>query len=86
MLRITATQHSNTATLQLEGRITGKWIHELRRECEKSLARQSGVILDLLGVTFVDDEGITVLKALREDGIELRAYSQFLSMLLDEEP
>ena len=56
MLKITTiAKDEKTVTLQLEGRIVGQWVHEVRRECEKGLAESSKVILDLSGVTFVND-------------------------------
>ena len=86
MLKITAMSvDDETVALKLEGRIVGQWVHEVHRECEKGLAGGSKVILDLSGVTFVDDQGIKVLKALKEDRVLLVRCSPFLSALLEEE-
>jgi len=85
MLKITTiAKDEKTVTLQLEGRIVGQWVHEVRRECEKGLAQSSKVILDLAGVIFVNDQGIKVLKALKEYRVLLVRCSPFLSALLEE--
>jgi len=86
MLKITTiAKDDKTVTLQLEGRMVGPWVQEVRRECEKGLAVSSKVILDLSGVTFVNDQGIKVLKALKgEDTVLLVCCSLFLSALLEE--
>ncbi len=86
MLKIsTIAKDDKTVTLQVEGRIVGQWVQEVRRECEKGLAESSKVILDLSGVSFVNDQGIKVLKALEgEDTVLLVGCSLFLSALLEE--
>lgn len=86
MLKITAIPEDNeTVTLQLEGRIVREWVDEVRRECERSLAERSRVILDLSGVTFLDDQGIKLLKTLEGDCVRLSRCSTFLAALLKEE-
>jgi len=50
----------------VEGRLTGRWVEELRRTCQLH-AINGGVqlVLDLADVSFADAEGIKLLKELR---------------------
>ena len=50
----------------MEGRLTGRWVEELRRTCQLH-AINGGVqlVLDLADVSFADAEGIKLLKELR---------------------
>ena len=75
MLRITVHDNRQALTFQLEGRLAGPWLRELE-ECWKStLAQQRKSILrvDLTGVTFIDDAGMTCLAAMYRQGAELVA-------------
>ena len=82
MLKITVTaMDGTTVTLKLEGRIAGKWVDELRKECNLCLAKGRELILDLSGVSFVDDRGIRVLKTMAGRQVTLVECSLFLSEL-----
>ena len=65
MLKIESGGHGDDgATLVLEGHLGGPWVDELRRACETLLASSPRLILDLGLVTFVDREGVELLRAL----------------------
>ena len=74
----------DTVTLKIEGRIVGRWVEELDAECKKCLAKKSKLVIDLSGVSFIDDRGIKVLKGMRGDRTRLTGHSLFLSGLLDD--
>jgi hypothetical protein len=64
MLRISVTDHANSSTMKLEGKITGPWVEELRNSW-LSLAPSLGsraLCLDLCGVSFVDANGKKLLR------------------------
>lgn len=83
MLRMTTIQTDpQTATLLLEGRIVGSWVEELTRECEQKLSQTERIILDVSQVSFVDDNGVEVLKTLRQNRVYLTGCSLFLDELL----
>ena len=83
MLKITRIEEDAASiTLRLEGRILGRWVAELQRECEKCVARRRNVILDVSGVSFADGPGIRVLEALIGEGIRLTGASLFLTTLM----
>jgi anti-anti-sigma regulatory factor len=82
MLKITVADKDETSvTLKLEGRIAGRWVDELRKECDLCRDKGKQLILDLSGVSFVDDAGIKVLKTLAGRQVTLTNCSLFLSEL-----
>jgi anti-anti-sigma regulatory factor len=84
MLKVTLLEEDERAViLKLEGRITGQWVHELERECERHLNKHRKLILDVSGITFVDDQGIKMLRTVVGDRVELIRCSLFLSGLLN---
>ena len=67
MLRITVVESSRKAVrLRVEGRVTDRWVEELRRTCDlHALGDGIRLTLDLADVSFVDAAGIELLKELR---------------------
>jgi anti-anti-sigma regulatory factor len=66
-MKITVVESSAEGVrLRVEGRLTGRWVEELRRTCQLH-AINGGIqlILDLADVSFADAEGIKLLKELR---------------------
>lgn len=83
MLKISRIKMNDTAvTLQLEGRVSGPWVEELRRLCVEALHDGSRLILDLTGVSFVDGEGIVFLQGLPRQRVTLTNCSPFVTELL----
>jgi hypothetical protein len=79
-LRITQLSVANgRRTLQLEGRLVGPWVAELRRAAAEADAPTT---LDLSGVAFADAEGVAALRQLRAAGAELEGASGFLTALI----
>lgn len=69
--------------LKVEGRIAGEWVQELAREVGRALAAAPTVVLDMSGVTYVDQAGVDLLRTLRERGAELTECSRFVRVLLN---
>jgi len=67
MLKITVVESSSEAVrLRAEGRLTGRWVDELRRTCDlHALSNGIRLTLDLADVSFADAAGIELLKELR---------------------
>ena len=83
MLKISEIQPSNHAvTLQLEGRVVGPWVVELRDSCEKLLSEGRVLNLRLSEVEFLDPGGIHLLTNLRERGVRLVDCSPFVDVQL----
>jgi hypothetical protein len=86
VLKIT-TQTSDVGTrITLEGRLVGPWVRELERcwrESERSGAGQR-FIVDLRGVTFVEQEGKTLLSRMCEAGAELVATGCCMRSIVED--
>ncbi len=81
MLRITVVESSSEAVrLRVEGRLTDRWVEELRRSCEvQALFDGIRLTLDLADVSFVDTTGIELLKELRSRCVTLLSPSPFVA-------
>ncbi|HSD29138.1 MAG TPA: hypothetical protein VLL75_17690 [Vicinamibacteria bacterium] len=88
MLRISwQTTPERGRILLAEGRISGRWIQELQGACERALAEDGGLALDVAGVTFVDPDGARVLRVLaRAGGVTLLHASAYLAEVLKAKP
>ena len=85
MLKISVTNQSNEVTqFQLEGKLVGPWVEELRRLSDEALARQEAVSLDLEKVWFIDAQGIALLRDLAAKRVAQLNCSQFISQQLKE--
>jgi len=82
VLRITRLREDQATCLRLEGKLVGPWVNVAREACEQEASRSRPIALDLSEVTFVDAEGLSLLRALRASGVELRECSNFVAELL----
>lgn len=65
--------------LRLDGKVVGQWVEELRRSCDEILRDPgSRLVLELMDVTFVDADGIGLLRELSERQVVLRNCSPFV--------
>jgi len=86
VLKISVTNQSSEATsFQLEGKLVGPWVEELRRLSDAALARGQAVSLDLERVWFVDSTGIALLRNLAKQKVAQINCSQFISQQLQGE-
>jgi anti-anti-sigma regulatory factor len=70
MLKITKVIESNQAiTLLLDGSVTGQWIDLLRESAESVLELKMRLTLDLQNISFIDCEGLAVIKSLMGKGV-----------------
>jgi anti-anti-sigma regulatory factor len=84
VLRITSsTENDRPTTLKIEGRIAGDWVNELTRVVSMVVGTRCAIVLDMAGVTFVDQAGIAVLRDLQDRGIELVNCSDFVWTLVN---
>jgi len=86
MLRITVVESSSEAVrLRVEGRVAGHWVRELRRTCEEhALGDGTKLALDLADVSFVDADGVALLRNLRGRHVALLNPSPFVAEQLKE--
>lgn len=87
MLRITRSTRNGTVWLKLEGKLSGPWVAECRSACNREAAQGAPPVLDLAGITFVDREGLHLLRGLAALGVSMPVRSSFVAELLRwEEP
>jgi anti-anti-sigma regulatory factor len=80
MLKIVPIENGSDApVLVLEGVVIGPWVEELRRSCERLLAESRVPILDLASVSFVDRDGIELLRRLQDSHVVLSNCSRFVN-------
>ena len=85
MLKISIISDSDQAIeLQLEGKLVGPWVEELRKLSDEALSLQKNVSLDLEKVWFVDSHGVTLLRDLAKRQVSELNCSQFVSRQLKE--
>ena len=79
MLKITvAVLTTGGITLQLDGRLAGRWV-ELLRTATSGLDEGLCVQVDLRNVSFIDGEGIVLLKSLIERGVRYVNAPRFVA-------
>jgi hypothetical protein len=84
MLRITRLADDRAARmLRLEGKLVGPWVAELAVACADE-ARMEGLRLDLSAVSYVDGEGLRLLRALLGRGAEVCCTGLVAEMLFGE--
>ena len=65
MLKITRVASSKQeVTLQLDGRVMGRWVGLLRESAESVLEEGMRLTLDLENICFIDCEGLALIKSL----------------------
>ena len=82
MFRITTSTHEQTTTIRVEGCLEGMSVLDFRRACHSA---GTGVCLDLSGLVSADAAGISVLRSLRQEGVELRGATPYIRCLLEKE-
>jgi hypothetical protein len=86
VLKITEIARSDSAkAFNVEGKLLGPWVDELRNICTQPLHRLEQVSLDLAAVTFVDAAGAELLRELIRQGILITRCSPFVAELLHAE-
>lgn len=76
MLRIQIKERANTVTVQVEGRFVGQFAEHARTAVADSKV-SSDLLVDLSGMTFVDDTGEEVLSWLKRIGSKFTAETAY---------
>lgn len=72
MLKITSDNLQTSTRLTLEGRLAGAWVKELELFWRQMTASQRGsLIVDLRGMTFIEEIGKALLTEMWREGAEL---------------
>lgn len=83
MLRITTTESAARQLWTLQGQLAGPWAAELRDSWHAAL-KSSKCVVDLTGVTFVDEAGALVLCEMKEAGVKFIGGGVDTKYLLDD--
>jgi hypothetical protein len=87
MLRITRLEEpGGGTTLRLEGRLVGPWVGALRGTSEGVLARGAPLTLDLSHVSFVDPDGVALLRSMGGPRVTLVNCTPFVAEQLRTGP
>jgi anti-anti-sigma regulatory factor len=86
MLKITTHISDDTTRITLEGRLAGPWISELERSWRESEQSAAGrqVVVDLTGVTFVEQDGKALLTRMYQAGAELLATGCCMRSIVED--
>ena len=88
MLRLSIIDDSRSTTLRAEGKLAHEWVDEARRIWhvlrEGDGSHQRELVMDLVGVTFVDDLGRQLLADMRNSGVRFVFAGPMMSGLLEE--
>ena len=80
MLRIsTSAADGGAVTLRLDGQLTGQWVKLLQGTCSAQLEKGAQVMIDLKHVSFVDREGLALLRSLADREINILNALPFIA-------
>jgi anti-anti-sigma regulatory factor len=84
MLKITETlKDKKTVTLRLDGKVIDGWVWDLKKQCLRYRDKENkAVILDFVGVAFIDNEGVRMLEDIKDSRVKIINCSLFIETLL----
>jgi len=86
MLRITVQDAEGAAAFKLEGKLAYEWVAEAEKAWIEfsGLARKANMVVDLCGVSFVDEAGRELLSRMHDSGAKLIGAGPMSSALIEE--
>jgi hypothetical protein len=84
MLKITATADGPGTLFELEGKLAGPWVQELRGCWQRSIADDQPLKVVLKAVMFIDGAGKELLAEMHRQGAELVAEGCMTKAVIDE--
>jgi anti-anti-sigma regulatory factor len=86
MLRVTVRDDERGAAFKLEGKLAHEWVAEAEKAWTEfsSVPRRERVVVDLCGVSFVDDSGRELLGRIHASGAKLIGTGPMTSALIEE--
>jgi hypothetical protein len=79
MLKIVVEPRGGVGMVRAEGQMIGPWVNEVRRSCDEVAGAGLEPIVDLGGVSFVDRDGVDLLRALGQRGVAVVNCSSFVA-------
>jgi hypothetical protein len=85
MLKVTIKEVDSAETWELEGKLSGDWVKELKR-CWKERSSPAGVPLNvhLKAVTYIDAAGKQLLMEMHGRGVEIRGCGCMTKAVVEE--
>jgi anti-anti-sigma regulatory factor len=84
MLKITTHNDPGQTSFELEGRLTGAWVEELKTCWQQAAAANQQVRVRLKEVTFVDESGRKLLADMHRQGVTLAAEGCMTKAIIEE--
>jgi anti-anti-sigma regulatory factor len=86
VLRITIDETPTEKRWILQGRLVGVWVSELRRTWKKTprLEDNRPCVIDLNDVTFIDEKGVRLLRAMSKQGAQFVATGIYIKHVLQQ--
>jgi hypothetical protein len=79
MLKIVVESRDGVGLVRAEGQMIGPWVNELRKSLEEVTRAGVTPTIDLKGVSFVDREGVDLLRTLGDRGVAVLNCSSFVA-------
>jgi len=86
VLKITIDETSTEKRWILQGRLVGLWVSELRRTWKKTHRPENNrpCVVDLNDVTFIDEKGVRLLRAMSKQGAQFVATGIYIKHVLQQ--
>ena len=84
MLKITTRTDPTGTSFELEGKLVGPWVQELKDCWQKAARSDRSVRVLLCAVTFIDDKGRDLLVEMYQHGAELVAEGCMNKTIVEE--
>jgi ABC-type transporter Mla MlaB component len=85
MLRVTINKENSSEIWELEGKLSGEWVHELDR-LWRQRTPQSGATIEihLKAVSYIDPAGKQLLAEMRQQGAEIKGCGCMVRAFVEE--
>ena len=86
MFKITKTEEDdNTINLRMDGKLVEEWLSEFEKLYLKIKNEEyKRIIIDLSGVSFIDENGIDFIEKIKDERIDIINCSPFIESLLGD--
>jgi anti-anti-sigma regulatory factor len=84
MLKITSHSDPARTLFELEGRLLGAWVEELKTCWQQAAAANQQVAVRLKEVTFIDEAGRKLLADMHRQGVTLAAEGCMMKAIIED--
>jgi len=76
-------ESEGSCRMELQGRLIGPWVDELRRVAGEATSRCCRVVLDLSALSFVDGGGVALLREHADSGSRYDGVARYVAVMLE---